>query len=162
MQRIKSILFCAVQLTWGLPQNLAGGIAYLLLRKKCRQERFHYSLVTYVDTEGLAGSTLGMFIFLPSARSKSWLHDVRIHEYGHTIQSLLLGPLDLLVTGIPSMVWASLPALKRYRDSKQLSYFWFFTESWANRWGERWAKDRLLNLRLVEEDIATLPMVVKP
>jgi hypothetical protein len=148
MQRIKSILFCAAQFTWGLPQNLAGGAAYLLLRKKCRQERFHYSFITYVTDEGFEGTTLGMFIFMNPTRSEAWVHDVRIHEYGHTIQSLLLGPLDLLVTGIPSAVWFGLPALKRYRKQKQLPYSSFFTESWANRWGQRWAKDRLLNARL--------------
>ena len=151
MHCVKSILFCAVQFTWGLPQNLVGSIVYLLLRKKCRRERFHYSFVTYVAAEGFAGSTWGMFIFMNPERPESWVHDVRIHEYGHSIQSLLLGPLDLLVTGLPSMIWASLPALKRYRKEKHLSYYCFFTESWANRPGQCWAKDRLLSTRLDDE-----------
>jgi len=148
---MKSLLFCAVQFTWGLPQNLVGGIAWLLLRKKYRQERFHYSFVTYMTADGFQGSTLGMFIFMSSERSESWVHDVRIHEYGHTIQSLVLGPLDLLVTGIPSAVWFSLPVLKRYRRRKQVPYTWFYTESWANRWGQQWASDRILNVCLEED-----------
>ena len=32
-----------------------------------------------------------------------------VHEYGHTIQSLIFGPLYLIVMGIPSTLWGFLP-----------------------------------------------------
>ena len=57
-----------------------------------------------------------------------------VHEYGHTIQSLILGPLYLIVIGIPSTLWGFLFAKKRYE--KQIPYCAFFTESWANKCGE--------------------------
>jgi len=158
MSRLKFFLFCAVQFTWGLPQNLVGGIAWLLLRKKHKQERFHYSFVTYVSAERLEGTTLGMFIFINPEHPDSWVHDIRIHEYGHTIQSLVLGPLDILLAGLPSAVWFSLPALKRYREKNQVSYFRFYPESWANRWGQRWADDRLIDVRLLEPELKETSM----
>lgn len=60
-----------------------------------------------------------------------------VHEYGHTIQSLILGPLYLIVIGIPSTLWGFLPNLHKKRKDEQISYFSFFTEGWANRLGEK-------------------------
>ena len=57
-----------------------------------------------------------------------------VHEYGHTIQSLILGPLYLIMIGIPSTLWGFLFAKKRYE--KQIPYCAFFTENWANKCGE--------------------------
>ena len=60
-----------------------------------------------------------------------------VHEYGHTLQSLILGPLYLIVIGIPSTLWGFLPNLHKKRKDEQISYFSFFTEGWANRLGEK-------------------------
>ena len=60
-----------------------------------------------------------------------------VHEYGHTIQSLIFGPLYLIVMGIPSTVWGFLPYFNRKRKNEGLSYFSFFTEKWANFLGEQ-------------------------
>ena len=64
-------------------------------------------------------------------------HRLLVHEYGHTIQSLILGPLYLIVIGIPSTLWGFLPYTNRMRREKKISYFSFFTERWANELGER-------------------------
>ncbi len=58
-----------------------------------------------------------------------------VHEYGHTIQSLILGPLFLIIIGIPSALWAFFGGRKR--KEKQIPYGAFFTEKWANNLGER-------------------------
>lgn len=60
-----------------------------------------------------------------------------VHEYGHTIQSLILGPLYLIVIGIPSTLWGFLPYCNKKREKEKLSYFSFYTESWANDLGEK-------------------------
>ena len=60
-----------------------------------------------------------------------------VHEYGHTIQSLVLGPLYLVIIGLPSVVWMNVPALSRWRARTGTSYYAFFTERWANALGER-------------------------
>jgi len=144
MKKIKSFLFCLVQLTWGLPQNLAGGIGYLLLRGKYKQERYHYSFITYVDKKGFGGVSLGMFIFMNGSQSEEWQYDTRIHEYGHSIQSLLLGPLYLLVIGVPSFTWCNFPPIAKKRKAQGKSYYDFYCEGWANLWGVRWTKRRFI------------------
>ena len=59
-----------------------------------------------------------------------------VHEYGHTIQSLILGPLYLVIIGIPSTLWGFLPHFNKKRHEEKISYFSFFTEKWANYLGE--------------------------
>ena len=56
------------------------------------------------------------------------------HEHGHQIQSKILGPLYLLVIGIPSLIWAWLygPVIKYTRNG----YYRFYTEKWADKLGE--------------------------
>ena len=92
--------------------------------------------------------TWGMFVFvtkepyfynkLKDGYTKDELsRRLLVHEYGHTIQSLILGPLYLIVIGIPSTLWGFLPNLHKKRKDDQISYFSFFTEGWANRLGEK-------------------------
>ena len=59
-----------------------------------------------------------------------------VHEYGHTIQSLVLGPAYLLVVGLPSVLWGYLPRNKRKRAATGISYYHFITERTANILGE--------------------------
>ena len=40
-------------------------------------------------------------------KSKKWTYNTRIHEYGHTWQCLLLGPLYWLVVALPSAIWCN-------------------------------------------------------
>lgn len=55
-----------------------------------------------------------------------------VHEYGHCIQSLIFGPLYLMVFGLPSFIWAMLPALRKRRTRTGKSYYSFYTERFAN------------------------------
>lgn len=53
------------------------------------------------------------------------------HEYGHSIQSLILGVFYLFVIGIPSFCWAAFGS--KYRTKHNKTYYEFYTESWANK-----------------------------
>ena len=57
------------------------------------------------------------------------------HEYGHSIQSLVLGPLYLFVVGLPSILWCRVPALGKSWRSGRRSYYSFITERSADRLG---------------------------
>ena len=93
--------------------------------------------------------TLGLFVFV-SEKASRYQRDgrilteaesktgVRVHEYGHCVQSLLLGPLYLPAVGIPSYAWANVPALRRLRREKGISYYSIWPEKQANTLGE-WA-----------------------
>ena len=121
-------LYVLGQCTWGLFQTLAGAVVCLACRG-CPRGVHRGAVVT--RWRGQKGLSLGLFIFLPQGDDDRLL----AHEYGHTRQSLLLGPLYLAVIGLPSVVWAGLPALARRRRRRGTSYYDFYTERWADRWG---------------------------
>lgn len=103
---------------------------YVALRSRPK-ERFRDAFVTRWRLA--SGLSLGMFIFVPADAPRRLL----VHEYGHTVQSAMLGPLYLLVVGLPSLLWANVRALSRWRRAHDVSYYALPTERWANWLGER-------------------------
>lgn len=133
------------QCTWGLPQTLVGLIVFLA---HFRDEHFSFHGAVVTTWENKSSVSLGMFVFV--AEDPNYIRRFQgrfstgelfrrllVHEYGHTIQSLLLGPFYLIIIGIPSFLWGFLPNLGKKRRTEQLSYFAFYTEKWANSLGEK-------------------------
>ena len=137
-------LFYLVQFTWGLPQNLAGAFWFLCcLRKK--HSLYHGAIVTRVHRKNFSGGwTFGCFIFLTEPLLPDTEHDLRIHEYGHTVQSLFLGPLWSLVIGLPSMLWCNLPPFQRLRRDRAIPDSALYCEGWADRLGQKVLGERFL------------------
>ena len=128
---MKKVLFVLLQCTWGLAQTLLG--AFICLRYRKCQRRFYRGCVeTQCNSRG--GMSLGLFIFTPN-EDRPETAKVRIHEYGHCIQSIVLGPL-YLVLGLISACWANLPCFRKLRREKKIPYTACFVESWASKWGE--------------------------
>ena len=126
---MKRLLFILWQCAWGAVQSLAGAVLFLCLAGR-KHYCFHGAVVTEWSFHGSV--SLGLFVFLSKGRE-----DVLPHEFGHSIQSLILGPLYLLVIGLPSIIWAGLPACENIRRKRRISYYDFYTECWANRLAER-------------------------
>ena len=125
---MKTVLFRIWQWTWGLPQTLIGAIVFLCTIGRPR-ERYHGAIATHWNRYDSLG--MGMFLFLGKQADRQ----VLVHEYGHAVQSLILGPLFLPIMGIPSFLWCNLPPCRRLRREKGVSYYKLYTESTANRLG---------------------------
>jgi len=139
---MRSILYKICQCTWGIVQSLLGFIV-LLINFNNKHFWYHGALVTVWKSK--TSISLGLFVFVTSEPffAKKYEEEISVeelsnrllvHEYGHTIQSLMLGPLYLLIIGIPSTLWGFLGGKKR--KDKQIPYGSFFTERWANHLGE--------------------------
>lgn len=137
-----SLLYRIWQCTWGILQTLLGFAVFLMHRRE-KHFRYHGALITVWKPK--TSVSLGMFVFVTAEPFFAEKYDGQIsieelsgrllvHEYGHTIQSLILGPLYLLIIGIPSTLWGFLGGRKR--REQQIPYCAFFTEKWANRLGE--------------------------
>lgn len=127
---MKNFAFWIWQWIWGFPQNLIGLILFCIHRKK-PHGFYHGAITTDWEISGSLG--LGMFLFLgKSARAE----EVRVHEFGHSVQSLILGPLFLPVMGIPSFLWCNLPVCQKLRREKGISYYVFYPEKSANFLGK--------------------------
>ena len=128
---MKVFLFRLLQWTWGFPQSLLGLILHLIHRKN-GHTTYHGCIVTPWDSTGSMG--VGMYLFI-SRKNWQQQNDVWVHEFGHSIQSLILGPLFLPVMGLPSYLWCNLPSCRRLRREKGVSYYRFYPESTANALG---------------------------
>jgi hypothetical protein len=133
MKYIGYFFYYLIQFTWGLVNNLLG-LALLIANGKLKREFFHGACLSY-HNGAWGGVSMGIFIFVNGTRDAEWIRGVRVHEYGHTIQSLLLGPLYLLIIGIPSFVWCNSKKCIAYRTEKGVPYGAFYPEKWANKWG---------------------------
>lgn len=84
---------------WQFPQNLLG----LLLLLFYKREKLYHKLngrKFYFTTEMLSGISLGNYIIM----NRQDKEDGMKHEYGHSIDSRRLGPIYLIVVGIPSLL----------------------------------------------------------
>ena len=119
---MKKVIFITLQCTWGVCQTIVGAIVFLIFIKE-KHCLFKGSIATKWSLD--SGVSLGLFIF--TDKDGNLLE----HEYSHTVQSLLLGPLYLPIIVLPSLLWAGLPPLRRLRKRKKIHYNSFFTEKWA-------------------------------
>ena len=144
MHILLHILILTIHITWGILQNILGFMIFLYfyIRNPKRDIMiYHMSIVTDWDYKnGCMG--LGMFIFINDFRRKD-NEFILMHEYGHSIQSLILGPLFIPLIAIPSLIWASSKSLKNYRQIHKISYYDLYTEKWANHLSRRVLKNRL-------------------
>ena len=107
---------------WQLPQNALGLLFLLFLRGE--KKHYLYGVRFYTAPKFKGGISLGQYIIMGHENENT----VR-HEYGHCLQSKMLGWLYLIIVGLPSLIWAGI----HERTGK--SYYWFFTEKWADRLG---------------------------
>ena len=127
--KLKKHAYTAAQWTWGLPQTLIGASLYLAHRK---DDHFDYKGAKATVWDKDAGISLGKFIFVPKRPGKNADEFLLDHEYGHTIQSLILGPFYLLFVGAPSMLWNRLPYYRKKRQKTGRSYYSAPFEKTAN------------------------------
>ena len=104
---------------WQLPQNILG----LIVKSVTRAEK---GFAGYYYWRFKSGLSLGNYIFI---NEKARVTTAK-HEEGHQKQSQKLGPLYLLVIGLPSFVWTCLKTIGLF---KKTSYYSFYTERWADK-----------------------------
>lgn len=129
----KSVVVKMLFHLWMLPQTAVGMVFYSLLEiagvklvsfKVKNDWGFDIMVVTFRNPYGSV--SLGGVVFLALMSDRKTLD----HELGHTIQSMMLGPLYLLVIGLPSICWATLKGMGCFKGR---SYYSFYSEKWADK-----------------------------
>jgi len=131
MNKLLRCLYVFWQWTWGFPQTFIGALIFLC----SRGPRIALDGAQGRAWPHMGSLSMGMFVFVSGnlLRNETAFGFMLRHEYGHTLQSLLLGPLYLPFIGLPSLFWCHLPACRRSRERTGRSYYSFYTERWANR-----------------------------
>lgn len=117
---------------WQLPQNLCGIIwksvkKGSIITKVTNEDLREVEAEAYLMRKAAGAVTLGKYVFIDQSYTNKTY--VIKHECGHVKQSKILGPLYLIVIGLPSIIWA---ATHNYIAPNK-SYYWFYTEKYANK-----------------------------
>lgn len=121
---------------WQMPQNIIG---FILSRTG----------VKFPDTDGTAfyyrkhffrsAVSLGDYIIVDVCylgKRKSVMYRTVRHEHGHQLQSKMLGPLYLLVIGIPSLCGNIIDRVFHSSWSRERRNRWYYSQPW-----EKWADE---------------------
>jgi hypothetical protein len=118
---------------WQFPQTLLALLLITLFRPQ-RKEIYRNRIYYYGNIPG--GISLGEFVLLPE---RSNIEDTKNHEWGHTVQSRIFGPLYLLAVGIPSAVFNNLTDRifhRNWKAEKRIAwYYGRYPEAWADKLG---------------------------
>ncbi len=113
---------------WQLPQNIIGLIATLVFRGiYSKTDKVYYTLSNI-------GVSLGSYIIVNKYCS---LNTIK-HEKGHQKQSLILGPLYLIIIGLPSACGNIIDRVFHKKWSIHARLNWYYSlpwEAWADNLG---------------------------
>lgn len=109
---------------WQLPQALVGLIILLFCPDRKVFERKRFTTCFTAKNFG-GGISLGPICVVRTSCSKNPAY-VAHETDGHTLQSRILGPLYLLVIGLPSLLYVTV-------QKDRVKYNRFYTERWANK-----------------------------
>ena len=118
----RRMLFYILSLTWGLPTVIIGAFAALLVRMKgYRPRKYGWEWCFEIPNINW-GLSLGLFFIAPAGNEK-----IKIHELGHGIQNMYLGPFFPLAVSIPSVIrfWYHKGRTKRKKACKEYDAAWF-------------------------------------
>ena len=151
MEKLKkaafSIAFWIISLTWGalltIPGLLITGFCILFLGGKPHRNGCSYIVEVGGNWGGLeigAVALCGSYSQEGSpCYNMPWFEHTRRHEFGHALQQLIFGPLQMFVVGIPSAsrYWYNRLEKKHKaeRGSDWYDSAWF--EGTATRWGTK-------------------------
>ena len=135
MKKVLDCIIRALLMFWELPQNIIGSLLFVFFAV------FSDSVILDDDdslemySPMMRGAiSLGIFrvyAYKYLGNGARYVELVRKHEKGHRQQSKWLGPLYLIVIGLPSLIWATHHS--SVRRLRTVDYFSFYTEKWADR-----------------------------
>ena len=107
---MKKFIYWFLQLTYGLILTLPGLILLLCLKLFRIQHKVSQNGYSYIIEFGKnwGGINLGLLSFCGTYSNSDFYKDffqyVRRHEYGHSFQNIMFGPLQIFIVGIPSVI----------------------------------------------------------
>lgn len=127
---------------WQLPQHIVALILILYYRYKkygCMKSPYQITIrkISQINIYKayMRGPAISLGNYIITNPYEYQITDMLIrHEYGHQRQSLYLGPLYLLIIGIPSLVGNIWDANFHRNWPPLKSYKWYYNQPW-----EKWA-----------------------
>ena len=138
---ILGILYWILSLTWGGIMSIPGLVVGLLVLA-CGGKLHKNGFSVIIEIGGnWGGINLGVISLCGSysVTNRVFFKHTRSHEFGHSIQNIIFGPLQLFIVGIPSAIryWYKIIAQKNGKifDHDWYESIWF--EGTASKWGKK-------------------------
>lgn len=135
---MKKVLYWIWQLTWGalltIPGLLVTGFCILFLKGKVHRNGWSYIVEIGGDWGGLdlgAVALCGNY----SETNNYWFEHTRRHEFGHSLQNLIFGPLMIFVVWIPSAIRYHYQNWRTKKGLPNKPYDQAIYEYTASKWG---------------------------
>lgn len=97
---MKKSLYYTLNFTWGALMNVAGLFCAVALLCVGRKANTYHGCLHVTVGKNWGGVSLGVVIITDAEPTEHTLK----HEYGHTIQNAILGPLFPFLVGVPSVL----------------------------------------------------------
>lgn len=140
-KQILKVLYWILSLTWGAILSIPGLIGLCILGMTgCPIIKNGFSFIVVVGNNW-GGLNLGIISFVEKS-DEEYFQSTRRHEFGHSLQNIVFGPLQLFIVAIPSVIryW-----YQTIRDIKRLPnkpYDQAIFEYTASKWGY-WAINKI-------------------
>lgn len=147
-----TIIYWVLQFTWGSILTIIGAFALVVtLVMGGKVHRNGCSII--VETRGnWGGLNLGAFSFCGeySKVFPTVFDEVRTHEFGHSLQNMILGPLQILLVSIPSACryWYYTIMTRKGKQFKDGWYDYAIFEYTASKYGYYWMRKLDDNFKL--------------
>lgn len=126
-------MFFLWNFVWGIPQSVISLLLYLCLAPFV-DHTWYRSACFFHWGHAWGAVTLGWVVITDDdwwgSGSPQREEGIFAHEYGHVIESAILGPLWLFVITVPSLIHA-----QWWKSHTEQDYYSFYTERWASKLG---------------------------
>lgn len=134
MKKFDKKLYYTLNWTWGIITTICGALIALVLMCCGKKPQRHGGSIYFEVGEGWGGMEFGCFFLCQKGASQH----TKNHEYGHSLQNALWGPLFLPVIGIPSMIRYH---HRRNQQKKGIALTTAYDDIWfegqATEWGTK-------------------------
>lgn len=130
---MKELIYNILISIWIFPQNLLGFLIVKLFKAEEHQRGISY----FVTKKGKFEICLGDYIIFGSTKEISYT-DI-CHEHGHYKQSLMFGPLYLILIGLPSFLRYTYDRVVHQNWGIKKRKRWYYSgypEKWADKLGK--------------------------
>lgn len=130
MKKVLEVLLQIIMIIWQIPQIVIGLFLLLWYHKSLKLIRT-YRFVRVYACNMPGGISLGCFALINKYNCDE--ESIKHEGVGHTKQSRILGPLYLLVIGLPSILHAGLNNIIGCCKKHKEGYYHYWTEKWADK-----------------------------
>ena len=135
-----AFMFWIVSLTWGCLSTVPGLLVSLILL--IRGHKAYRNGCSFIIEFGgnWGGLNMGAVSFCGSYHDSYnyWFEHTRRHEFGHSIQTLVLGPLQFVLVSIPSMIRYWYQRIRTMMGKSNYYYDYAIFEYTASKYGYYW------------------------